>query len=639
MRDIIRPERLPQLWFEFYMKKSLITSLHRNGIFSWIDIHFAQFIAQFCPESPLEVFLAAALASRAVQNGDICLDLNKTAQSIILEKENGQAALVCPKIDRWLEILSRCPAIGIPGEKRPLVLDSPNRLYLHRYWEYEKTLADLIQKRIQDGMNDLDIDQLNRSLNVYFAKDEGESIDWQKVAAVTAVLKKFCVITGGPGTGKTYTITKLLALLLEQGSVDALKICLAAPTGKAAARLQESIRQTIQTLNCNARLRNAMPASVQTIHRLLRSKSGSPYFHHNKENPLPSDIVVIDEASMVDLALMSKLVQAVPDTARLILIGDKDQLASVEAGSVLGDICDRNILHGFSDEFRRKILELSGEDLRTVQAGSPAKPGLQDCIVVLNKSYRFAEDSSIRTLSRHVNLGKGDGALEVLRHSRDGTVTWIDFGSNGDFLNILAQKIIHGYSQFLKSKDPLSALESFGRFKILCALRVGPFGVISINNFAEEVLRRQGLIHFDSLPATKWYKGRPILITRNNYNLGLFNGDIGITWPNPDSPVAELCVFFPAGDGRLKRCPTQSLPDHETVFALTVHKSQGSEFDEVVLILPDKDYPVLTRELLYTGITRAKKKFSIWTHPSILSNTITRKIERASGLRESLWGC
>jgi exodeoxyribonuclease V alpha subunit len=185
--------------------------------------------------------------------------------------------------------------------------------------------------------------------------------------------------------------------------------------------------------------------------------------------------------------------------------------------------------------------------------------------------------------------------------------------------------------------DPRSALESFGRFQILCALRVGPFGVVSINNFAEEVLGQQGLIHFDSLPARPWYKGRPILITRNNYNLGLFNGDVGIAWPDPDSSSAELYVFFPSGDGRVKRYPTHGLPDHETVFALTVHKGQGSEFDEVVLILPDRDYPVLTRELLYTGLTRAKQKFSIWTNPSILSNTIERKIERASGLRESLW--
>ncbi len=619
------------------MKKSLIRSLHRNRIFSWIDIHFAQFIAQFCPDEDPEIFLAAALVSRAIQNGDICLDLNQNAESILFEKENGQAALVCPTIDRWVEKLSACPAAGIPGEKRPLVLDSHNRLYLYRYWEYEKTLAELIHKRVHGCVSDLDIEQLISSLKFHFDEDTGESINWQKIAAATAVLNKFTVITGGPGTGKTYTITKLLALLIEQASADELKICLAAPTGKAAARLQESIRQTIQTMNCHAQIKNAIPAAVQTIHRLLRSKSDSPYFHYNFENPLPADIVVIDEASMVDLALMSKLVQAVPDTARLVLIGDKDQLASVEAGSVLGDICDRNILHGFSDEFRKRIFELSGEDLKSIQAGPNAKPGLQDCIVVLKKSYRFAEDSSIRALSRQVNLGAADKALEILKNSRDGAVTWINFGSNEDFLNILAQKIIHGYSQFLRSENPLAALESFDRFKILCALRVGPFGAMSINNFAEEVLGKQGLLDIDSLPGNPWYKGRPILITSNNYNLGLFNGDIGIAWPDPDSLSGELYVFFPSGDGRIKRYPTHGLPDHETVFALTVHKSQGSEFDEVVLILPDRDYPLLTRELLYTGMTRAKQKFSIWTNPSVLSNTITHKIERTSGLRESLW--
>ncbi|UCD82189.1 MAG: AAA family ATPase, partial [Desulfobacterales bacterium] len=290
------------------MKKTLIKTLHRKKIFSWMDIHFAQFIAQFCPDNNPEVFLAAALVSRAVQNGDICLDLNKSAETIIFEKENGQAALICPKIDRWVEKLSGCPAAGMPGEKRPLVLDSHNRLYLYRYWEYEKTLAELIHKRVHDRVSDLDIDRLINSMSVHFSEDMGESINWQKIAAATTVLKKFSVITGGPGTGKTYTITKILALLLEQSSVDELKICLAAPTGKAAARLQDSIRQTTQTLNCNAQIKNAIPAAVQTIHRLLRSKSESPYFHYNIENPLPADIVVIDEASMVDLALMSKLV-------------------------------------------------------------------------------------------------------------------------------------------------------------------------------------------------------------------------------------------------------------------------------------------------------------------------------------------
>ena len=619
------------------MKNKVITSLNHKRIFSWIDIHFAQFILQYCRDNDPDVFLAAALVSRATHNGDICLDLNTSAETAILEKENGQEVLVCPNIERWLEKLCACPAIGVPGQKRPLILDTHNRLYLYRYWEYEKILTDLIYKRVHNPIIDLDIQRLTRSLRTHFSADTAESIDWQKIAAATAVLKKFSVITGGPGTGKTFTITKMLVLLLEQVSAGELKICLAAPTGKAAARLQESISRAIHTLNCSERVKNAIAAEVKTIHRLLRPIPDSPYFRYNMENPLPADIVVIDEASMVDLALMSKLVQAVPLDARLVLIGDKDQLASVEAGSVLGDICDRNILHGFSDDFRKQIFELTGEDLYGIQKESKPKPGLQDCIVVLNKSYRFPEDSSIGALSRHVNRGEAEVALSLLENTADDTIVWHDLDSTGDFLNILAKSIINGYRNYATSPDPISALESFARFKILCALRIGPFGAISINSFAEEVLGQAGLLPFDSTRTNPWYKGRPILITRNDYNLGLFNGDIGITWPDPEDPSRVPYVFFTAGDGRVKRFATHRLPEHETVFAMTVHKSQGSEFDDVVLLLPNKDYPVLTRELIYTGLTRAKQKFSIWTRPSIFSKAITRKIERTSGLRTSLW--
>jgi exodeoxyribonuclease V alpha subunit len=619
------------------MKKLLKTALHRNGILSWMNIHFAQFISNYCPESDPEIFLAAALVSRAVESGDVCLDLHGSAESTILEGENGQPAVVCPPIDRWLTQLSECPAVGKPGDRQPLVLDSSGRLYLYRYWEYEKILAELILDRAVARWGDLNIDRLKKSLSALFSKTENNATDWQKIAAATAVLNKICVITGGPGTGKTHTITRILALLLEQAAHHELKICLAAPTGKAAARLQESIRQTIQSLNCDDRIKKAIPTAVNTIHRLLGSKSGSPYFHYSSKNPLPADIVIVDEASMVDLALMSKLIQAVPETARLVLIGDKDQLASVEAGSVLGDICDRDVVHGFSEDFQLKIRKLAGEKLDARSSDSAPEPGLQDCIVVLNKSYRFAEESPIGKLSRWVNLGKADKALELLKDSGNDLLKWINYEKDDDFRNILARKIVQGYSAFLRSEDPLSALEHFGRFKILCALRIGPFGVTAINHFALDVLKQHKLIHIDSFSASPWYRGRPILITRNSYNLGLFNGDIGIAWPAAHRLPDDLYVFFPDAEGRVKRYPTHSLPEHETVFALTVHKSQGSEFDEIALVLPDRDYPVLSRELLYTGMTRAKQQISIWAPPVILRNTITRKIDRASGLRESLW--
>ena len=619
------------------MKKNIVKNLYNKGILSRIDVHFAQFITRYCQDNDSDIFLAAALVSRATQNGDICLDLNDTAGTLILEKAKFQDALVCPEINLWLRKLAACPAIGAPGEKRPLILDAQHRLYLFRYWEYEKKLADLILKRVNAQRIDLDVPRLIQSLKTHFPTGNGGSINRQKIAALTAVLNNISVITGGPGTGKTFTIAKILVLLMEQSGAGGLKICLAAPTGKAAARLQESIRQTTRSMNCSERIKNGMATEVKTIHRLLRPRAGSPYFHYNLGNPLAADIVIIDEASMVDLALMSKLVQAVPMSARLVLIGDKDQLASVEAGSVLGDICDRYYMHGFSNNYRHKISALTDEDLNSIQKTSPKKPALQDCIVVLTKSYRFSPDSDIGALGRLVNQGESDKVLKLLKNTTNESIAWYDMGSEGAVSKILADQIVQGYRSYLMTTDPISALDAFARFKILCALRIGPFGAISINRLAEDILMQQGLIHLDPTRSNPWYKGRPVLVTRNDYNLGLFNGDIGITWPGSNGQLRDLQVFFPAGNGQVKHYATHRLPEHETALAMTVHKSQGSEFDDVVLLLPPKDYPVLTRELIYTGLTRAKQKFSLWAKPSVLRNAIKQKIERTSGLRESLW--
>jgi exodeoxyribonuclease V alpha subunit len=627
------------------MKKSQITYLFRNKILSRIDFHFAQFVMQFCDKYDADIFLAATLVSRATQQGDICLDLSKCAEAVIFENEKQNETFVVPELNGWLQKLKACPAIGRPGQKRPIILDNYNRLYLFRYWEYETVLADLILQRVHDQNIEPDGPRLKKGLKKHFAAENGDAVNWQKIAVVTALLNKISVIAGGPGTGKTYTITKILVLLMELANGDGLKICLAAPTGKAAARLQESIRQTIRLMNCSERIKNEITTDVKTIHRLLRPRAGSPYFHYNHENPLPADIVIIDEASMVDLALMSKLVQAVPMSARLVLIGDKDQLASVEAGSVLGDICDRNSLHGFSREYREKVLALTGEDLADTNTVSPQKAGLQDCIVVLSKSYRFSVNSDIGPLSRYVNHGDPDNALKLLRNNESQTIAWYNMDSEETVFKALEDKIVEGYRSYLGSADPLSALKEFGRFKILCALRIGSFGVISINRLAEEILQQQGLVQLnpggsnpsDPLGTNPWYRGRPVLITRNDYNLGLFNGDIGVTWPDPDGSPQDLLVFFPAANDQVKSYAIHRLPEHETVFAMTVHKSQGSEFDEIILLLPPKDYPVLTRELIYTGLTRAKHKFSLWAKPSVLENTIKQKIERTSGLRESLW--
>ena len=618
-------------------KKTILPEIKHAGLFTEIDIHFAKFIARFSPDWNADIFLAAALVSRATADGNICLELEAAAEPGLLENRDMPDKLHLPSPTRWRQTLFSSPAVGRPGDKRPLILDDRNRLYLYRYWDYEKKLSHAIKERIKGELEGIDAGELRTSIQQLFPEVENQKINWQKIAASVAILKRFSVITGGPGSGKTFTITGILALLLASARGKTPNILLAAPTGKAAARLAESIKKARQDLACSDAIINGIPDEVYTIHRLLKPMAGTPYFRHHLENPLPADIVVIDEASMVDLALMSKLVAAVAPDARLLLVGDKDQLASVEAGSVLGDICDRQIIHGFSKNFLDKIEKLTGTKGRDSIPLSEDQPGLQDCITVLQKSYRFSAHSGIGGLSRTINLGDADASLALINSPSETSVRWHDIRSRRMLIRELTRMIVDGYRKYLTCQDPGCAMDEFSRFKILCALKKGPFGVTAINRLAEQVLGNEGLIARAQSLSNPWYRGRPVLITRNDYNLGLFNGDIGITLPDPDSSDNELHVYFSGSAGEFRRFPIHSLSEHETVYAMTVHKSQGSEFDHVVLILPDKDYPLLTRELIYTALTRARQTVSVWGTESVLRTAILRKIERSSGLREALW--
>ncbi len=620
------------------MKKSVLRSLLQKDLLSEIDVHFAKFITDFSQDNDPDIFLAAALVSHTTASGNICLNLETISGKLLPGTQEDPAPIECPKLDVWLEKLKAHPAVGRPGETCPLILDAQNRFYLYRYWDYENTLSRSIEKRISKNIADLDFQRLKNSLDRLFPKTERQEVNWQKIAAAVVSLRHFSVITGGPGTGKTFMITKVLALLLEQAPGKMLQIYLAAPTGKAAARLKESLERAKGGMKCDDAVKAAIPADVLTIHRMLKPIKGSPYFRHDTDNHLIADVVVVDEASMVDLALMTKLIQAVPDNARLILIGDKDQLASVEAGSVLGDICDRDVMHGFSVSFMDRIKELTGQNIDQMVQASDRGPRLQDSIVVLQKSYRFAAGSGIGGLSRAVNLADADRVFAILDDSDEKSLNWQPLKANEDLIETLSQQIVSGYQSYLKTKDPADALQRLQRFKILCALNIGPLGVQAVNQLAEQVLSRQNLIQVDPMAKNPWYAGRPVLITRNNYQLGLFNGDIGITMPAAGAKDKELFVYFPQDKGSVRRFQTYQLPEHETVYAMTVHKSQGSEFDEVLLILPDKDFSILTRELIYTALTRARKKIRIWGNRSIIHNAIARKIERTSGLRDALWG-
>lgn len=610
-----------------------IHQLVSSGAFTDLDRHFAAFIeGQAGGEQP-SLALAAALVSHWRSNGHICLDLEEIAGTVFPDPPGeGVISIRLPALKGWVRELKRSPVVGSPGEFKPLILDALNRLYLHRYWEYEQSLASEIRKRAAALPDESARAELGPKLQAVLPAETDGSLNWQCVAAVAALRRKLCVISGGPGTGKTHTLVLILALLLELEREQKLRIAVAAPTGKAAARIQDSIRSAKATLACSEAVKAQLPERAATIHRLLGYIPDSAYFRHNAENLLPYDVVAVDEASMVDLALMAKLFQAVAPSARVILLGDKDQLASVEAGAVLGEICSAGGGDVFSAEFNQHFHALTGKDLPVGVQGGAA---LADCLVQLKKNYRFGEASAIYRLSNAVNGGHTEEALQIIRDSSgDGASDLVAklLPRRAELKQALRSRVIEGFSRFLKASDPLAALAALAGFRVLCALRKGPFGVVGLNQMAEEILEEAGLIRRSG----PWYAHRPIMITRNDYNLRLFNGDIGVVLP--DDTSGEPLAFFPGPENEVRKFLPLRLPEHQTAYALTVHKSQGSEFERLLLVLPDRESPVLSRELLYTGITRARKSVELWFEEKVFRAALSQRVRRASGLREALAG-
>ncbi len=545
---------------------------------------FAELMVRLNGKKDAALFDAARLVSVWQGEGHICVPLGK---------------LPNPPADLAAKLLAT-KVVGRPGDWKPLILDEAQRLYLHRYWQYEHRLAKAICERVKGRPPAVDEELLARGLDAFFDPPP----DDQRAAAVAAVTSNVCVITGGPGSGKTRTIAGILALLRAQfaatGGVS--RILLAAPTGKAAARMTASIRAAVQQLpEVNDW---GLPMEAATLHRLLGIGPENPRPHFDATHPLPASAVIVDEASMIDLALMAKLFAAVPPEARIILLGDKDQLSSVEAGHVLGDICE---------------------------AGSANPAGfLSRKIVELRKSFRFKATSGIYRLSVHINSGRADEALALLRQGTD-DVTGLPVPTPEGLARPLRERLGGGLREICAAPDPHLALTALDRFRILCAVRRGPYGVEALNRLVERILAEDGLMS----PGVTHYHGRPVMILRNDPSLRLANGDVGLTLRDPAAD-GELRVFFPDHGGALRSLSPARLPEHETVWAMTVHKSQGSEFDRVLLILPDRDSPVLTRELLYTGITRSRIAVEVWYREAILRETITRRVERVSGLRDAL---
>lgn len=607
----------------------------KAGILDPLDQHFASFMERLSGPPNDTLWLAAALASHATHLGHICVDLNQMAERPLLTSKGEREGPPLPDLPGWRESLRNSGVVGAPGDYAPLILDEKDRLYLQRYWTYQDVLASWISKRAGETENGPGDKAVKGTLETLFpAACPGDAVDWQKVAAFVAARKGFCVISGGPGTGKTTTVTRILALLIQCLGPPAPRIALAAPTGKGAARLEESIRRTVGSLVLQDSLKTAIPDRASTLHRLLGTVGGFPSSRRRDQKLLPYDVVVVDEASMVDFALFARLVLALRAGARLILLGDKDQLASVEAGAVLGDICGRDRAYGFSRHFTQVVEAATGCSLEA-GAQAPQGEGIWDCVVELRRNYRFGAQSGIRGVSRAVNRGDGEGALGFFDDPAFGDIEWIDTAGRGGVPEDLLREAVEGFRACITGRDPLEAFAAFDAFRILCAVREGPFGVRALNAAVERFLLREGMLH--ERRGGGWYRGRPVLITRNDYGLGLYNGDTGLLLPDRERG-GELRVFFPAGEGAFKTFHPSRLPEHETVFAMTVHKGQGSEFNHVLLVLPNRDTPLLTRELLYTGITRAKERLSLLAPRDLFTTAASRRIKRASGLLDALWG-
>ncbi len=608
---------------------------HAPAGFSELDRHFAEFVIRLEGTGGTELWLAAALVSHLTQRGHVCLDLPRYAgKSLPTGSVDSSAEETLPELGCWLNALKRSTVVGEPGQFRPLILDEASRLYLYRYWQYEERLIEFLHKRTACPAEIPQLETLKGVLDRLFPSRRPEP-DWQKIAALVSVLRKFVVVTGGPGTGKTSTVVKILILLLEQAGGNKVNIALAAPTGKAAARLKEAIKLAKETLDCRKEILALIPPEASTLHRLLGTIPNSTRFRHHRGNPLPYDAVVVDEASMVDLPLMAKLGDALKDESRLILLGDKDQLASVEPGAVFGDVCSGSRSSSFSHLFFRTVQSVLGEEIPEKAQAQPAGD-LQDSIVVLDRSYRFGTECGIGVLSRMVNEGESENALQLLKEGGYEDLAYREINPHTGLEAALEARALEDYARYLRESDIEQAFALFSRFRILCALREGYTGFETINQLLEKLLVRHGLIRRRG----PWYHGRPVLITENDYRLRVFNGDVGLALsdtPVASSPDEPLWVYLPSEDGRFRRSPPLRLPKHETAYAMTVHKSQGSEFDRVLLVLPTHPSEVLTRELIYTGITRSRKKLEIWGNGDVLKWAISRRIDRNSGLRDALW--
>ncbi|MDC8785540.1 exodeoxyribonuclease V subunit alpha [Roseateles koreensis] len=654
-----------------------------------LDAAFAGFMAELDPQAAPELLLASALLSHLEGQGHSCLDLAvllSDPDTLLGWNLEGQQRLqaqlqnLAPNVAAWRAVLCASPLVALDAHARIDTRDQANanansplvmrgtRLYLRRYCAYERRVAGQVMLRcradlagdVGQGAQDVQGAGLNESAlaarlaTLFPARGE---FDWQAFACAVALRSRFTVITGGPGTGKTYTAARLLALMFALDEQPRrLRVGLAAPTGKAAARLKQSIETALVQIpadfDCGlprADLLGALGAA-RTLHALLGARPDTRKMRADAANPLSLDVLIVDEASMIHLEMMANLLDALPPQARVIFLGDKDQLASVEAGAVLGDLCSDAQAGRYDAATARFALAATGVAL-PVQTLDAQGSALAQQTVMLRESRRFG--GPIGALALAVNRGDAAAAMALLRTEESQVLRWTEASSAHAVLPLALhgrEGAPGGYSRYLAhlSRRPIEGdraafeqwagevIQAFETFRLLCAVREGDWGVAGLNQAVERALQVQGLLS----KSGEWYEGRPIMVTRNDSGLGVFNGDIGIvlrSWA-AGPQAGSLRAYFADG-AALRSVAVSRLADVETAFAMTVHKSQGSEFEHTVLVLPDQASNTLSRELVYTGITRARKAFTLVSGRSqSFAQALGRRTRRASGLLDLLNG-
>ncbi len=639
----------------------------RIGWMRPLEARFVDFLSELAPEEDSRVLLAAGLASHALSQGHVFIDLEELVANpksllglppaepggrdeLIEASERARAEesigsdIEAMAVKDWLEAMRASRLVCAGDGSEPLVLEG-RRLFLRRNWAATEEIArDLAQRTrlIEAGLSDEAVRGIVDSL--FADQENGEGPDWQKIACAVAARYPFSIITGGPGTGKTWTMVKLLGLLqamneqLEGAAARPLRILLAAPTGKAAARMTESLRANWQHLPERYQREAFRPEEARTLHRLLGTRPDTRHFRHDRTNPIPADVVIVDEASMIDLQMMQALCRGVSPQTRLVLLGDKDQLASVEPGAVFGDLCRDADAGRYGADLAGWIERVTGES-PGVSAGGPA---IHDQRVMLRQARRF--DRDIADLAEAVNAGRAEDAERLLADRAPVLASLRPADEADEALRALL--VEDGHAAYFEALGPPGAhsitdetwirdcLTAYGRFQVLAATRSGPWGVDGLNASIRRWLAQAGLVP----AAGTWFHGRPVMVTHNDYGTGLMNGDVGLCLQLSDADgTTGLRVVFQRADGSLHHYGTTRVPECRTAWAMTVHKSQGSEFTHTVLVLPDRHNRVLTRELIYTGLTRARERFTL-VAPSaeVFTRAVELRTRRSSALADRL---